>query len=354
MKRNHTSEELKKFIFDNIKENPSTISKLTSDKFGISRQSVNRHLSKLESAGLLRAEGQTRNRQYLLNPLSENDYHFTVDSTLEENKIWRDNVLPFLPEDYRGVLDICHYGFTEMMNNVIDHSESTRAMIKTTVYPNSIKLLVNDWGIGIFKKISRELQLEDERHAVLELSKGKLTTDKRNHSGEGIFFSSRMFDEFSILSGSLFFIHTYKRGGDWLLQSSDNPNQGTMVTMSISTSSTRTMKEVFDKYTSSDGNFGFTKTHVPVDLVRYGEEQLVSRSQAKRLLARLEPFKEIFLNFNGIDYIGQAFADEIFRVYKNERPDIDIIWVNTSNDIEKMIKRVMSNSVDDNQLKLDL
>jgi len=36
------------------------------------------------------------------------------------------------------------------------------------------------------------------------LAKGKLTTDPKRHSGEGIFFSSRMFDEFDILSGGVF------------------------------------------------------------------------------------------------------------------------------------------------------
>jgi hypothetical protein len=43
-------------------------------------------------------------------------------------------------------------------------------------------------GVGIFKKIQNALGLEDERHAVLELSRGKLTADPARHTGEGIFF----------------------------------------------------------------------------------------------------------------------------------------------------------------------
>lgn len=42
-------------------------------------------------------------------------------------------------------------------------------------------------------------------HAILELSKGKFTSDPARHSGEGIFFTSRMCDKFEILSKGLFF-----------------------------------------------------------------------------------------------------------------------------------------------------
>ena len=40
-----------------------------------------------------------------------------------------------------------------------------------------------------------------------------------------------------------------------------------------------------------------------------------------------------------MDTIGQAFADEIFRVYKNKNPDIQIIPINANADVEFMIKR---------------
>jgi anti-sigma regulatory factor (Ser/Thr protein kinase) len=268
--------------------------------------------------------------------------------------VWRQKLKPLLKTIKSNVIDICHYGFTEMMNNVVDHSGSMSVAIGLTLLPNRIELHVSDQGVGIFKKISKELNLEDERHAVLELTKGKLTTDKAHHTGEGIFFTSRMFDRFSILSGSLYFSHTLGHEEDWLLQDEDKPFNGTGVTISISINSPRTTKEVFDKYTATGEDYSFTRTHVPVALARYGEEQLISRSQAKRLLARLEPFKEVFLNFEGVDSIGQAFADEIFRVFKKEHPDIEIVWIRASKQIENMIKRVIAGSVSENQLEFKL
>ena len=42
------------------------------------------------------------------------------------------------------------------------------------------------------------MHLLDERHAILELSKDQLTTDPARHTGDGIFFTSRMFDSFDL------------------------------------------------------------------------------------------------------------------------------------------------------------
>ena len=344
MKRNHSSVEVRDFIIQHIEEHPKSISRIVSDKFGISRQSVNRYLHKLISDGVLQPEGRTRNRSYEIKPIIEKDFRFRITSGVEEDRVWRNDLSPWFKGINKNIVEICHYGFTEMFNNVIDHSQSDIALVGFEYTPTKIKLVVADKGIGIFNKIAKELDLEDTRHAVLELSKGKLTTDQSQHTGEGIFFTSRMFDVFNITSGQLYFSYLPGEEENWLLEDKEEIFKGTSVVMEIQTNSNRTTKEVFDKYTSTEGDFSFTKTHVPVALVRYAEENLVSRSQAKRLLARLEPFKEIFLNFEGVDFIGQAFADEIFRVFKNNNPDITVIWIGANSDVERMIKRVMSNS----------
>ena len=354
MKRKHTTEEIRQFILDNVEDHPSDISSLTLKSFDISRQSVNRHLTALILGGLLKAEGQTRRRNYFLKPVFDEQYFLINTSSLDEDQVWREKILPHLENESRNVIDICHYGFTEIMNNVIDHSESSTAIVEITIYANSIILFISDTGVGIFYKIYKKLHLDDERHAVLELSKGKITTDSSKHTGEGIFFTSRMFDKFSIISGSLYFSRQEKDDDQWLLQDEDDPVTGTGVTMIIRRKSKRTVKEVFDRYTSEDSEYGFTRTHVPVRLAQYGGEQLVSRSQAKRLLSRLEPFKEIWLDFKGVDYIGQAFADEIFRVYRNDHPNIELIWTNTNQDVENMIKRAYHSLPGDDQLRLSI
>lgn len=118
---------------------------------------------------------------------------------------------------------------------------------------------------------------------------------------------------------------------------------GTLVEMEINLNSKRKLSEVFKKYTASGDEFGFSRTHVPVELARYEGETLLSRSQAKRLLSRFNEFKEVFLDFKGVTSIGQAFADEIFRVFHNQNPNIKIVYANANKDVDNMIKRVMLN-----------
>ncbi len=351
MKRHHSSKEVRDFIIQNIEDHPGSISRLASQKFGISRQSVHLHLSKLVIDGVLIPEGNTRNRRYYLKPIAEKNFVIPITLGLEEDAVWRQYLNPLFKGIKPNLVDICNYGFTEMFNNIIDHSGGTTASLFFKYMPNRIEMTVMDNGIGIFNKITRDLGLEGHRHAILELSKGKLTTDPEHHTGEGIFFTTRMFDKFSILSGELYFSHSGE--DDWLLEDRDKDFHGTGITMSIGLQSNRTIQEVFDRYATQDDDYSFTRTHVPVALTRYGEENLVSRSQAKRLLARFERFKEVFLDFEGVEFIGQPFADEIFRIFKNNNPDIKLIWVGTNDNIEKMIKRVMKRS-DENQLRLKL
>lgn len=82
-------------------------------------------------------------------------------------------------------------------------------------------------------------------------------------------------------------------------------------------------------------DYGFNKAVVPVRMLKHGLEQLISRSQAKRLLARFERFKVVILDFKGVDTIGQAFADEIFRVFSSEHPDVKLVPVNATSEVKK-------------------
>ena len=199
---------------------------------------------------------------------------------------------------------------------------------------------VIDDGIGIFKKIQKELNLDDPMYSILELAKGKLTTDPKRHTGEGIFFTSRVFDIYSIWSGNLYFAHLQNR--DWLLEDKKEEMKGTFINMVINSRSSKTLKETFDYYAAGD-DYGFSKTFVPVFLAEYGNENLISRSQAKRLLTRFERFREIVLDFSKVNSIGQAFADEIFRVFKNAHPEVKIFGVNMTSQVENMIKHAEAN-----------
>jgi len=211
-------------------------------------------------------------------------------------------------------------------------------IVKTAV---TTEVQISDNGVGIFKKIQQALNLPDERYSVLELAKGKLTTDPQHHTGEGVFFSSRMVDKFGIGSGQTYYGHRFGEESDWIF-TSEFPG-GTSVFMELNNHTARTTKKIFDQYTS-DEDYGFNKTVVPVKLAQYGNDKLISRSQAKRVVARLDLFKTILFDFAGVPTVGQAFTDEIFRVFGNAHPDIKIVAINANSEVKRMISRAKSNA----------
>ena len=200
-----------------------------------------------------------------------------------------------------------------------------------------------DNGIGVFRKIKDTFGLANEQEAILELSKGKLTTNKAKHSGEGIFFTSRAFDVFFIESHGIAFTHNKETEHDVLFTNYDDIN-GTWIGMQLRNDSKRNLADVFNKFSGDD--YGFDKTIIPIELARYGDENLISRSQAKRVMARVNLFKNVILDFKNVPQIGQAFADEIFRVFANEHPDIELAYINADTDVENMIKRAKSVRLD--------
>jgi hypothetical protein len=330
-------EQIRQFILDNVEHNSKDIVNVTCRAFDISRQGVNKHMQRLVEQKSIIIKGATKNRHYYLHPLVEWVEIFPLDKTISEDIVWRVHIAPLLGELPGNVIDIWHFGVTEMFNNAIDHSSGQHATVTLKKTAITSEVVIYDNGEGIFKKIQRAMGLYDERHSVLELAKGKLTTDPANHSGEGIFFSSRMFDNFTIFSGNVYFSHTHGEVEDWILEQ-QHPNTGTIVVMRLSNNTTRTAKQVFDSFTSGD-DYGFTKTVVPVRLTQYGDDKLVSRSQAKRLLLRIDKFKTVLFDFNGVESIGQSFADELFRVFPSQHPNMELIPIHANEAVMQMIKR---------------
>ena len=100
------------------------------------------------------------------------------------------------------------------------------------------------------------------------------------------------------------------------------------------------LKEFFDEFAGPmDNHFAFDKTVVSVKLVQYEGESLLARSQAKRLMKKVEEFRTAMLDFEGVQSIGPAFADEIFRVYKSTHPSIILHPMNASKEILDTIER---------------
>lgn len=309
-----------------------------ADRFAISRQAAHLHLSRLVEEGVLLASGNTRSRAYVLPVRVLAEFTLPIAASWPEDRVWREVISPLLADLPEDVSNIWHYGFTEMYNNAIDHSGGSEIEVGVAHRGYRTNIVIHDNGEGIFRKIRRELNLPDDRASILELAKGKLTTDPQRHTGQGIFFTSRAMDYFAIVSGNLYFSHDGDRPRDYL---TDAPpaQRGTDVWLQLDDRSPRTLREVFDQFASGEGDYEFSKTVVALDLARHEGESLVSRSQAKRVAARFEQFREVVLDFTGIKTIGQGFADEMFRVFALEHPGTRLVPIGMNEEVTRMVMR---------------
>jgi len=342
-RRSRQNPEVREFVLRNIDDHPADIANVVSEKFGLSRVAANGYLKRLTSEGLIEASGITRGRRYTLKPTTLIKETIKLADGLWEDAVWRFRIQPYVTGIKRNIVEICHHGFTEILNNAVDHSGSEYAVISFTATYAKIEIIIIDSGIGIFQKIQNDFRLQDAREALLELSKGGLTSNPAKHAGEGIFYTSRMFDKFSICSGNLYYSREKIDDDDWLIEVQDiQKNTGTIVRMEISTSADWTAEEVFERYKRD--RIRFNKTHVPLRISQYPGEQLVSRSQAKRILSRFSKYAEVMLDFRGVDKIGQAFADEVFRVFVLDHPNIKVVTIGANDEIKMMIDYVRRNA----------
>lgn len=330
-------QEVERWITEAVVRNPVALSTELAEHFKVSRASAATALRKLTTNGWLVRHGTTR-PFYTLGAKRRISRVYKLEG-LDEHLAWDQNFAPFI-DAAQNIRNICHHGLTEMLNNAIDHSAGSLVYVSIWQDELNVSIVIADNGIGIFERIRSSLALPDLRLALLELSKGKLTTDPDRHTGEGIFFTSRMFDRFIIEANGLRYTHDTNSTHDWLLEKEQfESDDGTWLHMSIPLASARTTKEVFDSFTSGPDDFSFDKTVVPVRLARLGNENLISRSQAKRLITRFERFRTVILDFRDVPEIGQAFADELFRVFTNAHPEVKLIPMDTAPPVEQMIKR---------------
>ncbi|MCX6712898.1 MAG: DUF4325 domain-containing protein [Candidatus Vogelbacteria bacterium] len=244
-----------------------------------------------------------------------------------------------LPENIRSIFT---YAFSEMLNNAIEHSQSVRIGVGVSVLQDTLSFTIEDSGIGVFRNVMQKRHLNSELEAIQDILKGKTTTMPKSHSGEGIFFTSK--------AGDVFILDSF---GHQLIVNNESPDvfvktvkkikRGTRVIFKINTTTDRHLNEVFKKYTNLDdqSDYGFDKTEIRVKLYTIGGVH-ISRSQARRVLAGLEKFKVVVFDFDKVPTVGQAFADEVFRVFQNGHPQIKLEVENMSEGVKFMVERAQN------------
>src|SRR5579875_1243311 len=180
MPRPDRSAEIDATLLDRVAKHPRDLVAVVGNELGLTRQTVAARARALIKAGYLAKSGTTR-PTYTLG--SSRRAVFThVLRGLDEGRVWLHDIAPVLRGLPVNVVDICHHGLTEMVNNAIDHSGGSHLRVFVDRTRETVTLMVSDDGMGIFRKITAALDLPDERLALLDLSKGKLTIDTRRHA----------------------------------------------------------------------------------------------------------------------------------------------------------------------------
>ena len=247
------------YILEKINDDSTNTVQKTEKAFGISSTSVYRYINKLIETKKIE---KTKNGEYSL-ICTIHSFMLKKDDLQDEDKIYKKYMADELAGFKDDVLDIWRYSFCEMMNNVIDHSQAQSAtvIVKRSCLKTSV--IIADNGIGIFRNIKDKLFLDSLDDAVKELFIGKVTTDRKNHSGEGIFFTSKALDSFAAISDNRIFTHNKS---DEILSDVKtieeikdySDHKGTIIFMELSNTSNRKLKETFNKFEAS--GFAFTKT----------------------------------------------------------------------------------------------
>jgi len=322
------------------------------DSHNVTRQHINNLISQLVDDKKLIKLGSTRNAMYVTSKYL--DAHITElptrynknleNKNLEEHKVVDDIERHFvsydvLPENMKSIFT---YAFSEMLNNAIEHSTSEKIHLSVDVRGDELVFIVDDFGIGAFRNIMKKRELKDELEAIQDLMKGKTTTAPKLHSGEGIFFTSKVADKFVIDSyGYQLIVDNVI--DDIFVKETQGQKQGTRVTFTIRTNNKKHLNNVFREYTNQgkDSDYGFDKTEIRVKLYAIGGVH-ISRSQARRVLSDLDKFHIILMDYGDVPMIGQAFADEVYRVFKNKHPDIEIKNENMNEAVRFMVERAIN------------
>lgn len=259
---------------------------------------------------------------------------------LQEDQVWQTLCSELDLDRSTPAGKVMTYAFTEMLNNAIDHSGGTQATVAFWVSPDRWAFRIVDDGEGVFPHLRVGLGLSDDFAAVQELTKGKRTTWAERHSGEGIFFTSKMVDLFRLSSAGLRWTVDNIRGDHAAGRS--EPVPGTTVYAEVSPATTRLPGEVFAQFTEA---YEFVRTRPVVKLFGMGLT-FVSRSEARRLLEGLETFTEIEVDFAGVDDVGQGFVDEMFRVWPASHPDQKVIPTKMNEAVDFMVRRGLARRAD--------
>jgi anti-sigma regulatory factor (Ser/Thr protein kinase) len=320
---------------------PGDLATQVAERSGVTRATAQKTLKRLIELQWLVRSGTPRKPCYEPGLLRQVVRRYPLEG-LDEDVPWARDFAPHfvLPDEVRR---LAQHAFTELLNNAVDHSEGSSVTVSMRQTASHLQLLVSDDGRGVFNKISEVFKIADPSMAMLELSKGKLTSQPERHTGRGLFFTSKMADVFDLHANETAYQHREWEEGLWQ-RGRPVCRTGTSVFVAFSLETRRSVDEVLRKFSVDGQGYDFERTQVALKMLLEGQAGLESRSQAKRVGARLQQFKHADIDFDGISDVGHAFADELFRVFARQHPQLRLMPLNMGPRVAALVKTVIESA----------
>ncbi len=319
-----------------VLQHPTDLPHHLMQRLDISRSRASDLLQQLVATQWLLARGTPRQPQFAPGALRQVVRHYPLEG-LQEDLPWRQDFAPFF-ELPSPVQQMARHAFTELVNNAVDHSGGRQVTVSMRQTPLHLQLLVSDDGCGLFRHIAQNFAIDDPSLAMFELSKGRLTSQPQRHAGHGLFFSSRLAEVFDVHANRAAFQYRGWNGPSWHTTRSA-PHSGTSIYLAIALNTPRTLDQVLRAQSASGAGYGFESTRVPLRLLCF-EQALSSRAEGRRVAQRLEQFARAEIDFSGVETIGHGFADELFRVFRQAHPEVQLLPLGMNTQVQQMLASV--------------
>lgn len=333
-----TLADITPWITEAVLGHPQDLAVHVAERLGVSRSCARVQLNKLVQAQWLQRDGVSRRASYRPGALRQVVRRYAL-AGLQEDLPWQ--------QDFAGrfelkpnVARIAQHVFTELLNNAIDHSGGSAVTVSMRQTPTQVQLLVSDDGRGVFDAVAERFGITDPTVAMLELAKGKLTSQPECHTGRGLFFSAKLADIFDLHANDSAYQQREWQRDQWWQRSRPACRRGTSVYVGVCVDTERTLDQVLRRYSTDGAGYGFDRTVVPLKLMTHEHNGLESRAQARRVSARLNQFRRVELDFDGLADVGHGFADELFRVFGRQHPGLQLVPVNMAPRVAAIVASV--------------
>jgi len=306
-------------------------------RLSVSRRTAGKTIARLVETQWIAKQGMPRRPHHVPGLLRQVVQRYPL-AGLDEALPWSRDFAPnfTLPAN---VVRLAQHAFGELVNNAIDHSGGTSVTVSMRQTPAHLQLLVSDDGRGLFDKVAQSFRIVDPALAMLELSKGKLTSDPERHTGRGLYFTSRIADVLDLHANDTSFQHRAWQRHRWS-RTTPAARHGASVFVAIALDTTRTLDSVLREHSRDGQGYAFERTVVPLQLLTAPGCALDSRAQARCAAQRLQQFRHAQLDFSGVTDIGHGFADELFRVFARSQPELALEPVNMSPRVRALVDSV--------------